>query len=174
VARRNHARLTSCLTSNGVADVRAEVELRGALSKLGRATARSRAAPNTLNGPFAQQPTVTGDVGPGAMGSDGLTPRARRIRGPARDTFGETNIGGYCPGGCKNGHIASSDHYTGRAVDIMILPWRDHSRVAKGWRIASWMVANAKPLGVKYVIYRDRIWTPAESWHPYRHPSGNT
>lgn len=174
VARMNHATLTDCVTTNGVADVRAEVELRGALARLGNATARSRAAPGVVGGPSTIRGTVSGDVGPGAMDRDGLTPRARRIRDVVRGQFDERNIGGYCPGGCRSGHIPGSDHYTGRAVDVMIMPWHDSRRVAKGWRIASWLVGNAKPLAVKYVIYREKIWTPDRGWHSYRHPSGNT
>lgn len=174
VARHNRARLTSCLTRNGVADVRAEVRLRGTLARLGSATARSRAVPGALGGPVAVPATVNGDVGAGAMGPDGLTPRARRVRDLVRSEFGERQIGGYCPGGCRSGHTPGSDHYSGRAVDIMITPWRDEARVAKGWRVASWLVGNARPLGVRYVIYRDRIWTPERGWHRYRHPSGDT
>lgn len=174
IARRNGAELVACKAGAGVADVRTKVRLHGLLARIGAAHARSRAVPGAVGGPFALPTTVTGDVGAGPMGPEGLTPRARRIRDLVRRKFHENDIGGYCPGGCKGGHIPGSDHYTGRAIDIMILPWHDQARVAKGWRLASWLVANAKPLGVKYVIYRARIWTPDESWHPYEHPSGNT
>lgn len=174
VARRNRATLTRCVTRNGVADVRTEVELHGVLARLGRATARSRAVPGIVSGPTTVRATVTGDVGPGRMDRAGLTPRARRVHDLVRDRFNESNLGGFCPGGCRTGHIPGSDHYSGRAVDIMITPWRDRSRAAKGWRIASWLVGNAKPLAIKYVIYRERIWTPDDGWHAYRHPSGNT
>ncbi|MQA78058.1 MAG: hypothetical protein GEV10_06205 [Streptosporangiales bacterium] len=174
VARRNGARLTGCLTSNGVADISTRVRLGGALTRLGDARARARAVPGTVGGPFAVASTVEGDAGAGPMGADGLTPRARRVRDLIRSEFGESDIGGYCPGGCSSGHIAGSDHYSGRAVDVMITPWRSPARVAKGWRLASWVVGNARPLHVKYVIYRDRIWTPGRGWHAYRHPSGDT
>lgn len=174
VARRNGARLNACMVANGIVDVRTRVRLSGPLARLGSAHARSRATPGTVGGPYALPATVTGDVDGGPMGPDGLTPRARRIRDLVRRKFHETDIGGYCPGGCRSGHIPGSDHYTGKAIDIMILPWHDKRRVAQGWRIASWAVANAKPLAVKYVIYRARIWTPDRGWHPYQHPSGNT
>ncbi|MBO0830208.1 MAG: hypothetical protein J2P24_20735, partial [Streptosporangiales bacterium] len=130
--------------------------------------------PGPADGPVEMSPTVPDDVGAGAMGADGLTPRARRIRDLVRSTFHESDIGGYCPGGCRSGHIPGSDHYTGHAIDVMILPWHDHTRVAKGWQIASWMVANYTSLGVKYVIYRARIWTPDRGWHAYRYPGGPT
>ncbi|MQA06153.1 MAG: hypothetical protein GEV07_26685 [Streptosporangiales bacterium] len=172
VARRNGASLISCLTENGVADVRARVRLRGSLSKWGSATARARAAAGI--GPYPVEATVRGDVGGGAMNAEGLTPRAERVRDLVRREFGERQLGGYCPGGCRSGHIPGSDHYSGRAVDIMLTPWRSEARVAKGWRIASWLVGNAEPLGVKYVIYRDRIWTPGDGWQDYQHPSGDT
>lgn len=174
VARRNGARLIACHAQGGVADVRTTVHLHGLLARVGAAKARARAVPGAIGGPFALPTTVTDDVGPGAMGPEGLTPRARRIRDLVRRKFHENDIGGYCPGGCKGGHIPGSDHYTGRAIDVMIVPWHDRARVAKGWRLASWLVANAKPLGVKYVIYRARIWTPDQGWHHYEHPSGDT
>lgn len=174
VATRNGAALDECRVGAGYAAVATEVRFRGMLARLGHASGRARAVPGTADGPVAMSPTVTGDVGAGGMGPEGLTPRARRIRDLVRTRFRETDIGGYCPGGCRSGHIPGSDHYTGRAIDIMILPWHDHTRVAKGWRIASWLVANHEPLAVKYVIYRARIWTPDRGWHAYHYPGGHT
>ena len=56
----------------------------------------------------------------------------------------------------------------------MMLPYTDPGRVNKGWQMTNWLVANRSKLAIKYVIYRDRIWTQDEGWHPYTHPSGNT
>jgi len=111
---------------------------------------------------------------PEHMGPDGLTRRTRYLRDLIKSGFGETNLGGWCPGGCTTGHIAGSDHYTGHAIDVMILPYTDPARIADGNRIATWAVANADQLAIKYVIWRARIWTPEEGWHPYAHPSGST
>jgi hypothetical protein len=114
------------------------------------------------------------DWPPERMGPDGLTPRTRYLRDLIRTGFGETHLGGWCPGGCTSGHIAGSDHYSGRAIDIMILPMGDPERVADGDRLAGWLVTNHHQLAVKYVIWRNRIWTPSEGWHDYTHPSGST
>lgn len=115
-----------------------------------------------------------GDLPAEQMGPDGLTPRTRRVLVEVVRTFGVTEIGGFCPGGCTSGHIAGSDHYTGRAIDVMLLPLSDANR-RLGDRIAGWLVANARTLAISYVIWRDQIWSAAradEGWRPYRHPSG--
>ena len=56
----------------------------------------------------------------------------------------------------------------------MILPMGDPGRVADGNRLAGWLVANHLELAIRYVIWRARIWTPSEGWHPYTHPSGSS
>lgn len=118
--------------------------------------------------------TADGEWKPEQMGPDGLTPRTRHVMQLIERRFDERNIGGYCPGGCTTGHIATSDHYDGHAIDVMMQPYTDASRVAKGWRLARWVVANHRKLAVKYVIYHDKIWTSDNGWHAYTHPSGNT
>ena len=110
------------------------------------------------------------------MGADGLTPRTRRVLVEIVQAFGVTEIGGFCPGGCTSGHIAGSDHYSGRAIDVMLLPLSEVNR-RLGDRIASWLVANSRDLAISYVIWRDRIWSldrAAEGWREYSHPSGST
>lgn len=172
VAGENHASVTRCLTTNGVADISTEVRLVGTLSRLGHADARARAVPGFPALPGALAAGNPSDLAAESMGPDGLTARTRRVRDLVREQFGERNIGGYCPGGCRSGHIPGSDHYTGHAIDIMILPYSDPARVAQGQRIATWLVAAARPLAVKYVIYRARIWTPDRGWRAYQHPYG--
>jgi len=108
------------------------------------------------------------------MGRDGLTPRTRGVLVAVVQAFGVTDIGGYCPGGCRTGHIAGSDHYTGHAIDVMLTPMTSENR-ALGDRIAAWLVANHQRLAVKYVIWYGRIWSARRSsvgWRPYTHPSG--
>ena len=66
----------------------------------------------------------------------------------------------------------ASDHPHGNAIDIMVGDDREY-----GNQIAAYFVANAEALGVKYVIWHDRIWSVGradEGWRPYVHPSGNT
>ena len=102
----------------------------------------------------------------------GLTPDALRVLRCAVAQFGVRDVGGRDTGG----HIAHSDHYTGRAVDIMIPAWDTAAGRALGWRIAEWARANAGALGVTYVIFDRRIWSTArasEGWRPYTHPSGS-
>lgn len=118
--------------------------------------------------------TADGEWKPEEMGPDGLTPRTRNVRDLTADRFDEDDFGGYCPGGCTQGHIPGSDHYDGHAFDVMLTPHTDPERVAQGRSIARWLVANADRLAIKYVIYRDRIYQPGEGWQDYTHPSGNT
>jgi hypothetical protein len=106
------------------------------------------------------------------MNAEGLTPRTAYVNDLIERTFGEHDIGGYCPGGCRTGHIPGSDHYTGHAIDVIILPYTDPAGVAKGWRIADWLVA--RPLAIKYIIYRARYWSPSTGWEAYHCPGGPT
>lgn len=53
------------------------------------------------------------------------------------------------------------EHPSGRAIDAMI------SDSTVGWRIATWVRAHARELGVSQVIYSQKIWTvqrSAEGW----------
>lgn len=118
--------------------------------------------------------TASGEWVPEQMGPDGLTPRTRHVMELIERRFDEHDIGGFCPGGCTTGHISSSDHYDGHAIDVMITPYTDPERVAKGRRIMDWLTANHRKLAIDYLIYRDRIWQPEDGWDAYTHPSGNT
>lgn len=118
--------------------------------------------------------TSDGEWNPEEMGPDGLTPRTRDVMQRIQERFDEGDIGGYCPGGCTQGHIPGSDHYDGHAIDVMLTPYTDPERVAQGRSIARWLVANADRLAIKYVIYRDRIYQPGQGWQSYTHPSGDT
>jgi hypothetical protein len=69
-------------------------------------------------------------------------------------------------------HHADFHVYSAQAIDVMILPYSDPSRIADGSHIADWLVSSQ--LAIKYVIWRAQIWTPDEDWHPYEHPSGST
>ena len=103
---------------------------------------------------------------------DGLTPPAARVRQLVTDTFGVTDIGGFATGG----HGDVSDHYTGQAIDIMLTP-RSVEKTAFGWGIATYLQSNAQALGIKYLIWDGRIWSPAragEGWRIYRSPDGGS
>jgi hypothetical protein len=143
---------------------------------IGTGPARIACTPDPVPVPVANMngPSNARDWPTEQMGPDGLTPRTRYLRDLIKTGFGETHLGGWCPGGCTSGHIQGSDHYSGHAIDIMIHPHTDPQRINDGTRLADWLVANAAQLAVKYVIWRARIWTPIEGWHSYTHPSGSS
>jgi uncharacterized protein YgiM (DUF1202 family) len=60
-----------------------------------------------------------------------------------------------------------TDHSTGRALDLMIPNYRSASGKAFGYEVAAWAKANAKPLGINYVIWNQHIWNiqrDSEGW----------
>lgn len=69
-----------------------------------------------------------------------------------QSAFGLGSIGGYRPN--------AGEHSTGQAIDFMI------SSQAQGDAIAAFVQAHAGELGVKYVIWRQRYWTPGSAWDP--------
>jgi hypothetical protein len=100
----------------------------------------------------------------------GLTPDARLVVRCTVARFGIRDIGGLARGG----HINGSDHYTGRAVDVMIGGWTTPTGIQSGDRVADYFVAHAKEFGVTYVIWRAHIWSTSHPWRPYSHPDGRT
>ena len=75
--------------------------------------------------------------------------RALCARFPQIKSYGGRRAGG------------GSFHGTGRAVDAMISG-------ATGWKVARWVRANRKALGVSEVIYSRRIWTVQRSGDGWR------
>jgi len=53
----------------------------------------------------------------------------------------------------------SSDHYSGRALDLMIPSYTTSSGRALGDQVAAWAVANAAGFGLDYVIWDQHIWS---------------
>jgi hypothetical protein len=53
-----------------------------------------------------------------------------------------------------------SEHSFGDAIDI---GGPDEQLTEQ----ASWLASHAAPLGITQVIFKDRIWTDTEGWHPY-------
>jgi hypothetical protein len=95
---------------------------------------------------------------------DTVTDRMRALRLEVDGRFGPFPvIGCFRPGDPQ-------DHGTGRACDFMEstggrLP--DADRQADGDRAAAYAIANAARLGVKYVIWRQRIWNHGSTvWQP--------
>ncbi len=48
-------------------------------------------------------------------------------------------------------------HKNGRALDIMLTPKKES---ALGWKIAKYLVANAKTFNIDHIIFEQKIWTP--------------
>jgi hypothetical protein len=63
-----------------------------------------------------------------------------------------------------------SDHPYGNAVDVMIPDYTSPAGAALGDEITQWLLQNRKQLGVKYLIWKKRIWSverQAEGWREY-------
>ncbi|MFY0407863.1 hypothetical protein [Solicola sp. PLA-1-18] len=135
--------------------------------------ARVLASALSGNSPAAFSCQVRSPESDGAPeGADGLTPRAAEVLAFVEKAFGEQSTGGYAPGGVDTGHIEGSAHYEGRAVDFFFRPV-DADSLRSGWALAQYVVANARQLGVRTVIYDARIWTARrsdEGWRDYRVP----
>lgn len=71
--------------------------------------------------------------------------------------FGYSNIGGHA----TSGHIKGSDHYTGRALDVM----------GAGYDVVNYALQNAGRLGIKYIIYNRQFWRPGRK--PTRYTGRN-
>ncbi len=84
-----------------------------------------------------------------------LTSNARAVYRAVCALFGGSvsSFGGHRPGD-------GGDHGSGRAVDIMVSG-------DPGWEIARYLQANARELGITYVIYQQKIWLvgkPTSQW----------
>jgi hypothetical protein len=120
--------------------------------------------------------TVDGDVeavSPRLTGI-GLTRRADDVRREVEAVFGDLPLGGFAPGGVRDGHMKGSAHYDGRAVDIFVRPISPQNK-ERGWAIAQYLVAQADRLAVQTVIFDDRIWRSGsrsdDGWRDYDPPA---
>ena len=114
------------------------------------------------------------DEVPDRLRPSGLTARADVVRQDALAAFGDLQLGGFAPGGVRDGHQEGSTHYEGRAVDIFVRPISETNN-RRGWAIAQYLVAQADRLAVQHVIFDDRIWTSglrsSSGWRDYDPPS---
>ena len=137
--------------------------------------ARALASALTGNSPAAFTCQVDGDADEGdpALRRSGLTARADAVRREAAELFSDVPLGGFAPGGVRDGHMEGSTHYDGRAVDLFVRPVNPRNNV-RGWAIAQYYVAQAARLEVQTVIFDGRIWTARrsdEGWRDYETPS---
>src|SRR5688572_19187814 len=69
----------------------------------------------------------------------GLTPRAAKVRRTLERAFGPQSLGGFAPGGVRDGHKDGSAHYEGRAVDVFFRPVNAENQ-RLGWAMAHYLV----------------------------------
>ncbi len=135
--------------------------------------ARALASALTGNSTEAFACRLDGDVTAGdpALVASGLTERADGVRTDLTERFGDLALGGYAPGGVRDGHMEGSTHYDGRAIDVFFRPVNDANQ-QRGWALAQYAVAHADRLGIQTVIFDDRIWRAGsdETWRDYRAP----
>lgn len=106
------------------------------------------------------------------IGNNNLTARMIAVRTEIDGKFGPfPSIGCYRPGDPQ-------DHGTGHACDFMessggVLPTAD--RVAHGDQVAAYAIANASRLGIKYIIWKQRIYDMrSPGWSPMADRGGIT
>lgn len=139
------------------------------------ADARTLASALTGNSPRAFTCTVDddADTAPDRLLDTGLTRRADVVRRDLGAAFGELSLGGFAPGGVRDGHQPGSTHYDGRAIDIFVRPVSPENR-QRGWAIAQYLVAQSERLAIQNVIFDDRIWTAGsrsdDGWRDYVPP----
>jgi uncharacterized protein YgiM (DUF1202 family) len=91
----------------------------------------------------------------------GLKPNAIKVHRAMRARFPQITV----YGGVRPSVIP--DHEQGRALDCMIPNYRSTSGKALGNEAAAWAKANARSLGINYVIWNQHIWNitrDSEGW----------
>ena len=91
----------------------------------------------------------------------GLKPNAIKVHRAMRARFPQITV----YGGVRPSVIP--DHEQGRALDCMIPNYRSASGKALGAEAAAWAKANARSLGINYVIWNQHIWNitrDSEGW----------
>jgi uncharacterized protein YgiM (DUF1202 family) len=91
----------------------------------------------------------------------GLKPNAIAVHRAMRARFPQITV----YGGVRPSVIP--DHEQGRALDCMIPDYRSASGKAHGDEAAAWAKANARSLGINYVIWNQHIWNitrDSEGW----------
>lgn len=137
---------------------------RGTIEKLIKLRLVDKADPIAYTGLPADEDG--GDYPPEAVGPGGITARTAEMRAKVIENFGAPY-----PVGCLRVGDPQ-DHGKGRACDFMTGPYGQMptgAQEARGDAIAAWAVANAKELGIHYVIWKQRIWNierAGEGWRP--------
>jgi uncharacterized protein YgiM (DUF1202 family) len=93
----------------------------------------------------------------------GLQPNAVRVHRAARSRF--PSILTYY--GVRRD--ITPDHPAGRALDLMLPKYKTAAGRKLGFEVAGWARTNARSLGIKYVIWDQKIWNiqrNSEGWRP--------
>lgn len=111
-------------------------------------------------GRLVEDPTGTGGK---------VTARTAHMITQTRNAFSDTGWACYSP---RPGQ--KSDHPLGRACDVTVGNQIGHyptsEQVAYGWQMTDWLEAHAGTLGISYLIWQGKIWSPDradEGWCPY-------
>ncbi len=118
--------------------------------------------------PTAPDDRSSGCTAPDPTGGRCLTPATRHAYDEILRAFGPPGPGATVrSAGCWDAHAwnPTSDHPRGRACDFFPTaagqrPQGEELRA--GWRLANWLRTNASTLGVSYVIWQGRIWSPGD------------
>lgn len=116
-----------------------------------------RALAGVTSGPSSGQPSGTAATG-SRYNLGQVQPSAVTVANTVGPMFGIKTVGGYRP--------EAADHTAGLAIDFMINDIADGTRV--GDALAAHLLANADQLSVKYVIWKQRIWSPDRSDEGWR------
>jgi hypothetical protein len=90
-----------------------------------------------------------------SVGLGGVTARMLKVKNTV-----DIELGPFVTIGCFRGGADAQDHATGTACDFMVATGTMPSaeRKAQGDRTAQYAISNASRLGIKYVIWRQRIY----------------
>ncbi|TDC55380.1 hypothetical protein E1281_12820 [Actinomadura sp. KC345] len=106
-------------------------------------------------------------------GLGGVTPRMLKTKNAIDLEFGP-----FPTIGCVRGGADAQDHGTGQACDFMVTTggvMASGSAQTQGDRAAEYAISNASSLGVKYVIWRQRIYDMrSPGWRAMENRGGNT
>ncbi|MBE1535742.1 hypothetical protein [Actinomadura algeriensis] len=178
VVSRERARALGLPNGNGllVSAPKADLEkLAGKLEKVlpdGTKVAPLRAAEKPRGEDGRDRPRVTGR--PDGASGDSTPITGNRMTPTMRTLLLEVNsvFGPFPTIGCFRSTADPQDHGDGRACDFMETTGGrtpSASALRHGDQVAAYTVANARRLGVSYVIWRQRIWNIAragEGWRP--------
>lgn len=116
-----------------------------------------------------KKPSTSTYSGGGSVGLSGLKASTKNVVNTVRSKF-PLFVTFY---GVRSDPLP--DHPSGYAVDCMLPNYRSNN--AYGWRAAKYLAANAKTLGIQYIIFDQKIWNisrSSEGWRSMADRGGDT